>query len=144
MLHVASPTHLSSTVSGDEDNFPLVAALVRALLRPPTAELPNAALSAAEVAETPEGGSLAGATGFGVSGAVASQSREHCAVGDGRLPGIVIDDDSPFVELFRDLGLQRVCDADWVRFEPIALCREPSIGRSREVPVPLTALAVHP
>lgn len=148
-LHVATPTHRSSSVSGEEeDNFPLVAALVEALLRPPTselptAELPTAELSAAEMAETAGGGASAGATGFGLPG-VGAQSREYGAVGGARLPGIVLDDDSPFVGLFRDLGLQRVCDADWVRFEPVALCGEPSVGRSGEIPVPLSALAVHP
>lgn len=37
------------------------------------------------------------------------------------LAAVVVDDDSPFVGLFQELYLlERVCDADWVRFEHVA------------------------
>lgn len=144
-LHVATPTHPSSPVGGEEDDLPLVAALVEALLGPPTAELPTAELSIAEGAETIGRGASAGVAGVGLPSVVA-QGRNDCAV-KGRLPGIVLDDDSPFVGLFRDLGLERVCDADWIRFEPAAVCGAPSVagfGRSGENLVPLSALALGP
>lgn len=144
-LHVATPT--SSPVSGGEDDFPLVTALVGALLGPPTAELPSAELSAAEVVETVGGYVSAGVSGLDLPGVVVAQSRNDCAAGGGRVPGIVLDDDSPFVGLFRELGLERVCDSDWLRFEPVALCGEPSVagfGRSGASLTPLSALALHP
>lgn len=34
----------------------------------------------------------------------------------------MLDDDSPFVAMFRELGLERVCDADWLRFVPATSC----------------------
>ena len=145
VLHVATPTHPSSPGVRGEDDFPLIAALMEVLLGPPTAELPTAELSAVEVEETIGEGASAGVMGLDLPGVVA-QSRNDCALG-GRLQGILLDDDSPYVRYFRDLGLERVCDADWVRFEPAAVCGAPSItgfGRSRESPVPLSALAVHP
>lgn len=144
-LHVATPTHPSSPVNGGEDDLSLVAALVEALLGPPTAQLPTAERSAAEMVETIGRGESAEVTGIGLP-SVAAQTRNDCAVAD-RLPGIVLDEDSPFVGLFRDLGLERVCDADWVRFEPAAVCGAPSVagfGGSGESPAPLSALALHP
>ncbi|CAM9095403.1 unnamed protein product, partial [Hapterophycus canaliculatus] len=57
--------------------------------------------------------------------AVASEKTDHISSsssgGGVGLDGLVLDDDSPFVGLFRELELlERVCDADWVRFEPFA------------------------
>lgn len=34
------------------------------------------------------------------------------------LAGVVVDEAWPFVPLLGKIGLERVCDADWVRFEP--------------------------
>lgn len=144
-LHVVTPTRPSSSVNGEEGDLSLVAALVAALLGPPIAELPTTERSAAEVAETMGRSASAGGAGVGLP-SVAAQSRNDCAV-RGRLPGIVLDEDSPFVGLFRDLGLERVCDADWIRFEPAAVCGAPSVaglGGSGESPVPMSALALHP
>ena len=50
------------------------------------------------------------------SGFAGSSARSGGGV-KGGLAAVVIDDDSPFVGLFQELGLlERVCDADWVRF----------------------------
>ena len=50
------------------------------------------------------------------SGFAGSSARSGGGV-KGCLAAVVIDDDSPFVGLFQELGLlERVCDADWVRF----------------------------
>lgn len=74
------------------------------------------------------------------------------------LAAVVIDDESPLVHVFQELGLlERVCDADWVRFEPVANCgsgRSPPMlvdggygeGRVGGGPrvVPLAALVMQP
>lgn len=50
------------------------------------------------------------------------------------LAAVVIDDESPFVGLFQELGLlERVCDADWVRFEHAV--HRTSIGGGRAAAV---------
>ena len=33
------------------------------------------------------------------------------------LAGVVLDDDSPFAPILGEIGLERVCDADWLKFE---------------------------
>lgn len=72
------------------------------------------------------------------------------------MPAVVLDDASPLVS--QELGLlERVCDADWVRFEPVANCsngREPGMlvdGENSEgkvggepLVVPLAALVMYP
>ncbi|CAM9369096.1 unnamed protein product [Ectocarpus fasciculatus] len=63
------------------------------------------------------------------------------------LEALVVDDDSPFVGLFGELELlERVCDADWVRFEPLASCSSSSAGGAPAVvaPLPLSALVLNP
>lgn len=62
------------------------------------------------------------------------------------LEAVVVDDDSPFVGLFGELELlERVCDADWVRFEPLATCSSGASGAPAVVaPVPLSALVLNP
>lgn len=74
------------------------------------------------------------------------------------LSAVVIDDASPLATIFQELGLlERVSDADWVRFEPVANCsigREPGMladgegsearGGNGTVVVPLAALVMHP
>ncbi|CAM9728086.1 unnamed protein product [Ectocarpus sp. 13 AM-2016] len=62
------------------------------------------------------------------------------------LEAVVVDDDSPFVGLFGELELfERVCDADWVRFEPLASCTSGASGVPAVVaPVPLSALVLNP
>lgn len=75
------------------------------------------------------------------------------------LAAVVIDDASPLANVFQELGLlERVCDADWVRFEPVANCssgREPGMladgeiisdgrGGDGTVVVPLAAMVMHP
>lgn len=52
------------------------------------------------------------------------------------LDGLVLDDDSPFVGLFRELELlERVCDADWLRFEPACSGSGSGSGRAATLPV---------
>ncbi|CBN76620.1 expressed unknown protein [Ectocarpus siliculosus] len=62
------------------------------------------------------------------------------------LEAVVVDDDSPFVGLFGELELlERVCDADWVRFEPLTSCSSGASGAPAVVaPVPLSALVLNP
>lgn len=74
------------------------------------------------------------------------------------LAAVVVDDESPHVGLFQELGLlERVCDADWVRFEHVS--RRTSNGSGSRAPavmvgccdestgpieVPLAALVMQP
>ena len=78
------------------------------------------------------------------------------------LAAVVVDDESPFVGLFQELGLlERVCDADWVRFEHDAhrnsngssgrasaamVDRDESIGvvGGGNIELPLAALVMQP
>ncbi|CAN0026924.1 unnamed protein product [Scytosiphon promiscuus] len=77
------------------------------------------------------------------------------------LDGVVLDDDSPFARLFRELDLlERVCDADWMRFEPAAAGNGSGSGKAAGVlvdgvdgqlpseggplPSPLVSILLHP
>lgn len=55
--------------------------------------------------------------------------------------GLVLDDDSPFVQAMRELGLVRVCDSDWMQF---VTCSAGTSPEDEEGPVPFMALAMHP
>lgn len=76
--------------------------------------------TAAAAASSSRGAGAAGGAPGGVAmvdaaGDLIENGDKSVSVGCFR--GVVLDDASPFVGLFRELGLERVCDADWVRFE---------------------------
>lgn len=50
---------------------------------------------------------------FGLASANTVGRMEGCA-----LTGVVVDEAWPFVPLLEKIGLERVCDADWIKFEP--------------------------
>lgn len=55
------------------------------------------------------------------SASAANSSNSSCSSsGNSSSRAFVLDDNSPFVALFQELGLERVCDADWLRFIPDA------------------------
>lgn len=70
----------------------------------------------------------------------------------GRLAeAIVLDDESPLTGTMQALGLERVCDADWVRLEPVANVMQLVAYADRDddrerggKTLPIAALATHP
>lgn len=90
------------------------------------------------------------------SGRATDQSgNDHSRIGGikncirSSVEGFVLDDDSPFLEVFQELRLERVCDADWIRFEPSALSSKAPLEAVEHelrgcLVVPVAALAMHP
>lgn len=118
----------------DEYFYPhnLVLALLAPLLRPPSdtegrgSDADIACRNSAARDESTEAGEAAYAAqhhvGFADSSARGEKDGNSGSSDEGvGLDGVVLDDDSPFIGLFTELGLlERVCDADWVCFKPIA------------------------
>lgn len=137
----------------------LLYALLDALLAKATAETPPSLLQSSGSSASSNGaeaGRDSAEPAAAVLGSLGSPAGEATsdggAVGDRLLAGVVIDEDLRFAALFRELGLERVCDADWVRFEPVgsagpvpaqpAPCLVDS-GRDRGL-LPLAALVMKP
>lgn len=68
-------------------------------------------LDSSSSGEGEQDASIGGA--FGLASMNTVGGMEGCA-----LAGVVVDEAWPFVPLLEEIGLERVCDADWVRFEP--------------------------
>lgn len=120
-----APSHLLSCLRNEkrreeeEEGFSpqnlVLAILGSVLAQPSDAELPTA--------HNATNDSL-GREGAGAGASTTRHQPDLLDLSAQRRPGltaVVVDDESPFVGLFQELGLlERVCDADWVRFEPVA------------------------
>lgn len=68
-------------------------------------------------------------------------SRDRSSIGRGAaIRGLVLDDESPLVEVARDLGFERICDADWMQFVP---CSAESMTEVEQL-LPVSALVMLP
>lgn len=71
----------------------------------------------------------------------AATSGDRPSIGRGAaFRGLVLDDESPLVEVARDLGFERICDADWMQFVP---CSAESMTEVEQL-VPVSALVMLP
>lgn len=117
-LHVAQSVDRREGEEGFSQKNLVLALLASLLVQQSDAELP--------IDRDHRGNSL-DPLGVGGGGAQASTTQQYqpdttdsSARRRAGLTAVVLDDKSPFVGLFQELGLlERVCDADWVRFERV-------------------------
>ncbi len=106
----------------------LVLALVASLLTQPS-EVESSASNVTGVDDGDDDGDVAADAGMAEyqPGHIGPSSRSGGSI-EGGLAAIVIDDDAPCVSLFQELGLlERVCDADWVRFSSSSSSSAPAV-----------------